>query len=55
MHYYKWDDYVSELDPSGYLINDGRLAKGLHSNRLFTYEVNYIHKVIDEFANSEKD
>ena len=55
MHYYKWNDSVSELDPNGYLINGGRLAEGLHRCKMFTYEINYIHKVINEFANSEKD
>jgi FkbM family methyltransferase len=55
MYYYKWNGFVAELDADGYLINDGRLAMNLLNGKCFTFEVNYIHRVIAEFANSEKD
>jgi len=55
MHYYKWDDRVVDLNPEGYFINDGKMAMVLLGAKMFTYEINEIHKVIEEYADPNKD
>jgi FkbM family methyltransferase len=55
MHYYKWNDTVVDLNHEGYFINNGQTAMGLLNNKLFTYEINEIHKVIREYADPKKD
>lgn len=55
MWHYTWNDKVVELNKKGYLINSGVLAEGLLRNNSFTFEVNLIHKVIEEYSSPKKD
>lgn len=55
MWHYTWNDKVVELNKEGYLINSGILAESLLRNNRFTFEVNLIHRVIEEYSDTEKD
>lgn len=55
MWHYTWRDRVQKLDEKGYLINSGDLAQGLLNEGSFTFEVNFIHKVINEYSDPSKD
>ena len=53
--YYKFGEDPIELNNTGYLLNDLQLAQGLADNDMFTFEIDFIHKVIENYSDLTKD
>lgn len=54
MHYYRWRKDVIELNPEGYLINDGQYAKALLHWGVYTHEVDVINRIKADWSDLNK-